>query len=175
VKGLVIQNPWLWCTTQVAADDQAKAVENRTWTTPHRGDVALIEGRRLDAGAWDGSHAPLIRAARQRWWKTQPLGPQVGPWPWETTRGAVVAVARLADVCGTCADRAQTVCCSPWAVSVTGHYHWRWQDMRPLPEPIPLRGWQGLRDLPADVEAAVREQLARPAEHLGRVLPFRAR
>ena len=161
MKGLVIKNPWLWCTTRAAVDGEAKTVENRGWTTAYRGDVALIEGRRLDNAAWDGSLAPLIRACRERWWEAQPDGWKFGPWPWETARGAVVAVAELHDVCDRSGVGAGGCHCRPWAVR--GEYHWRWADIRLLPEPVPMVGWQGLRDLPADVDAAVREQLAVPA------------
>ena len=41
--------------------------------------------------------------------------------------------------------------CSPWANA--GAYHWTLADPEPLPEPIPMRGRQGLWTLPESVPA----------------------
>ncbi len=153
MKGIVIRNPWSWCITQAWRDPDAKTVENRSWTHPHRGDLAIIEGRALDHDALDH---PLVQ-----WCITgRPADPGVdGEWgqPWAAGRGAVVCVVDMWSVCDQSRDFGLPCDCGPWAVD--GQAHHRYRDVRPVPEPVPVRGWQGIRDLPADVGAAVRAQI----------------
>jgi hypothetical protein len=47
----------------------------------------------------------------------------------------------------------------PYGDFAPGRWAWILEDIRPLPEPVPCRGAQGLWNVPADVEAAVRAQL----------------
>jgi hypothetical protein len=154
VKALVIQNPWAWCITQAWRDPDAKTVENRTWGTRHRGDLAVVTGRGVDKAALDH---PLVRAAIDYWLGGASPAPQV--WPWEVGAGAVTSVADLYDVCGYGPDwpGIECGCGDPWAAS--GQYHWRLRNVRPLAEPVAVRGRLGLFDLPPDVEVAVRAQL----------------
>lgn len=150
MKALVIQNPWAWCVVQAWTDPDAKTVENRGWSTPHRGDLAIVEGRTLDDEALDH---PLVAGTIERWSVGRPT-----LWPeWEATRGVVVAVVNLHTVCLRSRARTGLCTCPPWAVSREAH--WRFDQVRPLPEPPRVRGMQGLFDLPADVEAAVRAQV----------------
>lgn len=151
MKGLVVKNPYAWCIVQAAHDPEAKTVENRTWATPYRGDLAIIEGRALDRDALD--HPLVTRTIDYFADGRGKLSPE-----WETTRGVVVAVVNLHTVCLRSRSRAGLCTCGPWAVS--GQAHWRFDNVRPMAEPVPVRGWQGVRDLPADVETAVRAQLA---------------
>jgi hypothetical protein len=158
VKGLVVRNPWAWCIGRAEQDPAGKTVENRGWSTPVRGDIAIITGRRLDRAAL--SH-PLVEATVGRWLGDSRMP---GPWPWEQCPGAVTAVADLHHVCDDASLWPRLACaCGPWAV--LGQFHWQLRNVRVLPEPVPVRGWQGLRDLPADVEAAVVAAL--PAAHEG--------
>jgi len=150
VKALVVKNPWSWCIVQAAHDPGAKTVENRGWATPWRGDLAIIEGRALDRDALDH---PLVTRTIERWSVGRPA-----LWPeWEATRGVVVAVVRLHTVCLRSRSKTGLCTCPPWAVS--GQAHWRYDNVRPLPEPVPARGLQGVFDLPPEAEAAVRAQL----------------
>lgn len=148
MKALVIQNPWAWCITQAWRDPNAKTVENRSWSTTHRGDVAIIEGRRVDRAALNH---PLVRATIDYWLGGASFAPQV--WPWETGRGAVVCVVDLYAIGDWAED--------DWAI--TDQTHWKFRDVRALASVVPVRGRQGLFDLPADVEAAVRAQLPEAA------------
>jgi hypothetical protein len=156
MKGLVVQNPWAWCIAQAADDPKAKRVENRGWPTDHRGDLAIIAGRRVDREALDH---PLVEATITRWTHGRPISsfaPQV--WPWEQGVGAVLCVVDLYDVCDDARGWTGRCGCPQWAVP--GEFHHRYRNVRPLDDVVPVRGWLGLRDLPADVESAVREQLA---------------
>ncbi len=158
MKGIVIRNPWAWCITQAWRDPDAKTVENRGWTHPHRGDTAIITGRAVDR---DALTHPLVAATIERWFGGA-LWAWAGVMPWEQGLGAVTAVVDMWDVCDTLTaggwDLGVRCGCQPgWAMPDL--YHHRYRNVRPLAEPVPVRGWQGVRDLPADVETAVRAQI----------------
>lgn len=153
MKALVVKNPWAWCITQAWRDPDAKTVENRVWGTRHRSDLAIVTGRAVDKTALDH---PLVRATVDYW--SGGHYPE-GVRPWEVGAGAVTSVVDLYDLCGYGPDWPDIACgCDdPWAAG--GQYHWRLRNVRPLVEPVAVRGKLGLFDLPADVEAAVRAQL----------------
>ena len=162
MKALTIKQPWAWA---IAAG--GKDIENRSWATGCGGPLAIHAGMRRDDEA--GDH-PLIVEAFAR---VFPLPPK---WPtdaetaehaarWQSpasrawgARGAVVAVA---DFTGFCLAGPEDCECGRWAVP--GQVHWQLSNVRLLAEPVPVKGTQGLWTLPADVEVAVREQLAVPA------------
>lgn len=118
-----------------------KPIENRTWSTPYTGELAIHAGKSL---AWlSGDEDTSVMAF-----------------------GAIVAVVQM-------------VACKPKPDRVIPSWR-RWQhlfehehangpwcfileDVRRLARPIPCRGAQQFWDVPADVEAAVRAQLERPA------------
>ena len=133
IKALTIQQPWAWAITH-----GTKRIENRGWTTQHRGLLAIHAGARIDRDALDDMR---IRATIR----------DHGQQPNYTT-GAVIAVAHLVSI-HSCTGR-----CSIW--SVPGQHHWALADVRRLPEPVPCKGRLGLWLLPADTDAAVRAQLA---------------
>jgi hypothetical protein len=162
VKALVIRNPYAWCISRVPFDPDAKTVENRNWSTPHRGDLAIVEGRALDRDALDH---PLVTRAIDYW--AGGRGAVRGEW--ETARGVVVAVVRLHAVCLRSRGKPGLCTCGPWAVSRQAH--WRLDRVRPLPVPVPVRGRQGLFNLPADVESAVRAQIEPQESASGRGVP----
>lgn len=162
MKALTIQQPWAWA---VAAG--GKDIENRSWATGNGGGpLAIHAGMRRDDEA--GDHPLIVEAFAQVF----PLPPK---WPtdaesaeharrWDSpasrawgARGAVVAVADFTGFCLAGADCG----CGPWAAA--GQVHWWLRNVRLLSEPVPVKGAQGLWTLPADVEAAVLEQLAVPA------------
>lgn len=134
IMALTIQQPWAWAITH-----GTKRIENRTWTTQHRGRLAIRTGQRIDRDALDDMR---IRAAiRDR-----------GQQP-DYVLGAVIAVAQLVAI-HSCTGR-----CSVW--SAHGQHHWQLTDVRPLAEPVPCKGRLGLWPLSAEVDAAVRTQLNR--------------
>jgi hypothetical protein len=136
----------------------SKRVENRTWSTPYRGLLAVHAGAGID---WD---------APEEAWAAAGLvpydgGPR-GPWRAGLALGAVIAVADLAgchDHRSPALARGGTRKCSPWAVS--GAWHWELEDVRPLREPVPCRGMLGLWRPPEDEDRAVRGQLGLAAPH----------
>lgn len=70
--GLTIRQPWASAVVRLGKD-----VENRTWTTPYRGPIAIHAGRSVDRAA----HPRVGNALRQR-----------------LPSGCVVAVATLCDI-----------------------------------------------------------------------------
>lgn len=139
MTALTVRQPWAWA---IAAGH--KAVENRTWTTRHRGLLAIHAGTR-----WDEDEVGASRFVRdtvkaqggtmpRRWRDAEP---HIGT-------GVVVAVARIA---GICAPSDLFCQCGLWAR--LGQYHWHLADVRMLPDPVPARGRQQLWTvtLPASV------------------------
>lgn len=168
MKGLVVRNPYAWCITQAWRDPAAKLIENRGYSTWYRGELAIVEGRRVDRSAMD---RPAVAATIARYVGGRRL--PSGVMGWEVGRGAVVCVADLRSICGASLPPAGLGLCDeaegPWAAA--GQYHWRLRNVRLLDVPVPVRGWQGLRDLPAEVEARVRAQLDCQAAAAGEDVP----
>ncbi|MGP3914350.1 hypothetical protein [Nonomuraea sp. 10N515B] len=147
---LTVRQPWAYAITALG-----KTIENRGWTTSHRGLLAIHAG-----GIWDGH-----RAARRVFELT-------GQYVLTTEMSAVVAVVELVDIhrSFTCirsprerhlhTDGAFT--CSKWAMGLgepDGMWHWELANVRRLAEPVPCKGTQRLWSLPSDVEAAVLAQI----------------
>lgn len=117
---LTVLQPWAWA---IAHDD--KRVENRRWSTSHRGPLAIHAGVRLDTDLLRATPAHLLPPRDQ------------------LVLGAVIAVAELHDVCARSVGRRSVRCsCGPWADPDS--YHWRLRDVRLLATPHPVRGWQRL-------------------------------
>jgi hypothetical protein len=133
MKALTVQQPWAWAIAHGGKD-----VENRTWSTSHRGPLAIHAGKSYDR-ATDGLVAGLAGVAAL---------PTLS-----TVRGAIVAVAHLAGVhiYGHCQ-------CSPWAA--WGQYHWVFADVQPLAEPIPHKGALGLWTVDAALEHEIEQASA---------------
>jgi hypothetical protein len=132
LRGLTIRQPWAGL---IAIG--AKPVENRTWSTGYRGEVALHAAGREDEHGWSN---PLVGPT---------LMGQVTPDNAHLVMalGAVVAVAALAGICSrTVPGRApagQPSCdCGLWAVS--GQHHWGLTNVRPLTEAVEVPGRLGL-------------------------------
>jgi hypothetical protein len=158
MKALTIRQPW---ASLIAAG--VKSIETRSWRTHHRGPVAIhaglhrpVEGE--DVGdwwwGWDVDHGVIVR--------------QEGSWAEHPAPlGAVVAVADLVECVPTLwlideGEQPESISCQiPYGDFTPGRYAWAWllANVRPLDEPIPCPGAQGLWTLPDDVEAAVRAQL----------------
>lgn len=125
IKALSLWQPW---ASLVAAG--VKRHETRHWHTPYRGAIAIHAAKTLDlAGAPD----ELCEAA---------LGSR---WQQELVRGAVVAVATLADCrhAETIADRLTRADRNAGNFA-PGRFGWRLEQVRRLKVPIPAVGRQGL-------------------------------
>lgn len=105
---LSIRQPWAWL---IAAG--FKDVENRSWSTPRRGTIAVHAGSRIDT---DGL----------RW--VQREFPQI-ELPVEFPTGGIIGVTRIVDCVEDMED-------SPWFI---GRYGFVLRDSR-LIDPIPCRG-----------------------------------
>lgn len=139
IKALTLKQPWAYAVTRLG-----KNVENRSWTTRHRGMLAIHAG-----SGWAGNEAQSAVAfsARCGYGDVQPARRQ---------KAAIVAVVDLVDVCGVGLD-GRGCYCGPWAME--RQWHWRLANPRALAVPVPCKGRLGLWDLPTDVEAAVLGQI----------------
>lgn len=132
MKALTVQQPWIDAIVQPG--DKPKRTENRSWVPP----AALI-GQRilLHAAKADDRRAVLCR----------------GNWP--DQRGVILAAATITG--HHPAPATGPLCCAPWGFPDV--YHWDLADVVALPEPVPCRGLQQFWNPPADVLAAVQQQL----------------
>lgn len=127
MKALSVRQPWAWAVARGRKD-----VENRSWTTAHRGALLLHASMRVDL---DACASPLILDAG--WRADDPVA----------AIGAIIAVVDLADVCTVSARTPGAVCeCGTWAEP--GAYHWRLTTPHILPRPILALGRLGLWEPP---------------------------
>lgn len=143
MKALSLTQPW---ATLVAIG--AKRIETRSWSTDYRGEIAIHAAKGFP------------RDCREVCWRDP-----FREWLYDRDLplGAIVAVARLTDVTAT-ASTAMLMTLTPreraFGDYAAGRYGWLLADVRALRTPIPCKGALGIWTVPADVEAAVREQLA---------------
>jgi hypothetical protein len=124
-RALSVRNPW---AALIISGN--KLVENRVWDTRWRGTLAVQAGQKTDING-------LVAASD--------LGISFDS-PMATGYLGVV------DLVGTHWSE-DGECCGPWAEAAT--YHWCLENPRPLPAPIPGRGWLGLYACPPDVRSAI--------------------
>lgn len=128
VLALTLRQPWASAIVELGKD-----VENRTWTTPYRGELAIHAGKSVDNNAKEVAAGLAVRE--------------------RLPSGCVVALVTLTDIVRDSG--------SEWAR--LGNYHWLITDVRPLVVPVPCIGRQSLFKLPLDVEQAVLDALVLPA------------
>lgn len=145
MKTLTVRPPWS-TLIQLAGKD----VENRTWDTKYRGDLAIHAGRNYDR---DAHFDPTAANAFLNHPAVRSLNPKY------LTHGAIVAVATLTDVhsWATCLKPMSGTLCSEWAQK--GQMHWCLENVRPLREPLTWPGSLGLRLLSPETEHLVRERI----------------
>lgn len=130
MKVLTIRQPWAWAIARGHKD-----IENRRWTTRHRGPLAIHAG---GAVAEDMRGAlKTIRAHVDPALLPRPLGPDDPPY---SLLGRIVAVVDLVDVC-TASLEGRTCRCGRWAMP--GQAHWRLAGALAVAGPI-LPGRLGL-------------------------------
>lgn len=132
---LTIWRPWPWAIFDLPVE-VAKDVENRKWEPP----PAMI-GRfiAIHAGKTEDSEDANLMIANI-----------AGKFPPANSQQGIVGIARIAAVVKESR--------SPWFVGPVG---WVLTDRKKFIDPVPCRGMQKLWQVPADVEALVRVQLAR--------------
>jgi len=129
-----------------------KAYETRSWSTKHRGLVAIhaasIWTRAIWAIAMSKPFSDVLRA--------------VGLDPLKLPRGKIVAVGELVDVIRITPEFAASLSEHERAFGdyTPGRFAWKFQNVRRLDDPIPFRAYQGLFNLkdPA-ILAAISSQL----------------
>lgn len=148
IRGLTLRHPWAWAFLH------GKDVENRTWT-PERmgGRVGMYLALHGGAAKVDTAYGQEIQEAFD--WILTRSGhtlkrkdfPASGDVTYaDVVKPGIVAVGRLVDV------RRDSP--SPWAAD--GQYHWC-LEVKPLPEPVPHRGAQGLWTIEPHALKRVRE------------------
>jgi len=170
VRAITVRQPWAWAIVHGGKD-----VENRTRNIAgaYRGPVAIHAGREIDFGAADDFM--LRRAWHLAGLPQRPVQDAPGLFEplfvesfdedaeWLPT-GTVIGVVDLVDVHwpGITTWRNDVLVgmdcgCSAWAMPL--NHHLVLANPRPLAAPIPARGRLGLWTVPADLEAAIREQV----------------
>lgn len=122
MKALSVRQPWAWLLASGHKD-----VENRSWATPHRGDLLI--------------HASAKAMTREDWEFLANVCAQLGvPVPQSLPVGGIVGVVELIG----CVRKS----CSWWFdADVDGNIGWVIDNARELPF-IPLKGKLGLFDVP---------------------------
>jgi len=143
MKALSLTQPW---ASLVAMS--AKQVETRSWTTAHRGRIAIHAAKGFPRSAKDlCEEAPFNLFTPD--WKTLPLG-------------AIVGVATIVDVIKSEKWRSFFAVRSGWENEKAfgdysdARYGWYFRDIKLLPEPIPCKGALGLWKVPAEIKAQIK-------------------
>lgn len=148
IRGLSLIQPWAGLVAL-----GAKKIETRSWKNPYRGLLA-IHATKVPTD--DETFRELVAFAG--------ISPSMAP-PALAARGAIVAVARVADIISSeFAKRQHAPLGSPeqtFGDYGPGRWAWLLADIVQIEVPIQCRGFQGLFPLPRDVEDQVRERLAR--------------
>jgi hypothetical protein len=148
MKVLSLSNPWPWA---IFHPDPAirKDVENRTWAPPisQIGQMIAIHA----AKSWDDSAVSYF------------LGLGITDFPARKDlypTGAIVGVATIDRIRTGDPAHPPADCPVSQRKWFFGPYGWFLSDQIALATPIPMKGAQGLRDVPPDVYAQVFEQVA---------------
>lgn len=139
MKALTVRQPWCWAIAM-----GHKNIENRSWTTTHRGPLAIHAAAR-----WDDHATDALRAI------TRTLKRLGLPYPRTLAEdqpysglGKVMAVVDLDDICTAQLD-GETCECGPWAQPRQAH--WQLRNVRRLTKPIPAKGRLSLWDIDLDL------------------------
>jgi hypothetical protein len=153
LPALTLHAPWAYAVAHLG-----KTIENRGWVVPSRlmgQRLAIHAGARSDASTWEAVERAYGLRSASVFRDTEP-------------RGAVVAVATVAGMVDARLEhdvRLEGIgsvdhCFSPWWIGPVG---WILSDVITLPSPVPCKGRLGVWTLPAEIDAAVRAQMARAA------------
>lgn len=140
----------------------AKRVETRSWSTSYRGPVAIHASKRMPDWARELCFDEPFFSALERAGDWVPDADLPTTTKLNLPFGAIVAAAELWDcrhISGIAGKDWLPLDAQELAFGDYSPGRWMWFlcRVRPLPEPIPCRGAQGLWTLPAEVEAAVKQ------------------
>jgi hypothetical protein len=174
VKALTLHQVW---ASAIATG--AKSHETRSWAPPKSliGErIAIHAGKSFGPGGWTFIEQWMTDALNhedhQRWMGAAGIArPHTVVRPrqrdkvvWTPIKlaipqGVVLCTVRIAEVLPTKAVR-NGIADVDYELGDYGpnRFAWRLDELRRLPTPVPLRGAQGLFNLPRDVEAAINDQ-----------------
>jgi hypothetical protein len=135
MKALTIRQPWAWAIAR-----GFKTVENRGWSTPYRGPLAIHAAVRWDDDV-EAALGFIVRALAAQGSSEVYTLHDVLPL---SATCLVVAVVDLVDICTAGLDGKDCEC-GPWAAA--GQAHWQLANARPLEVPVPAKGRLGLWDI----------------------------
>ena len=149
MKALTLHEPW---ATAIALG--LKTLETRGWPTHYRGQLAIHASKTINERA-------LI------WYASR----NVLPGDIKLNPGTIVAVCSLKEVWPTHKLMNRGWYSDPSIPIVTedeydlgefayGRYGWELNNITALEEPIPIRGYQGLWNVPPEIEEAIKLQMA---------------
>lgn len=131
MKAITVRQPYAWAIAR-----GHKPIENRTWTTPYRGPLAIHAAMR-----WDDDGGGALLFCRDH------IRAQGGTYPRNlasdapySDRGCVVAVVDLVGICSRSMD-GEPCDCGPWAMVGQAHWHLRNPQLHHVPS---VRGRLGL-------------------------------
>jgi activating signal cointegrator 1 len=172
LKALSLTQPW---ATLVALG--AKRIETRSWSTPYRGPIAIHASKGFPSWARDTCDEKpfygVLTRARVLW----PAGDETLT-PYASERyaalplGAIVAIARLVEVCltgdvlnylgrgaafslGSRGSWELTTQEEAFGDYAPGRFAWLLSDVAALPKPIPCKGSLGLWTVPSEIAQQV--------------------
>ena len=164
MKAITLYEPYAWLVRMLL-----KRIETRSWPTSYRGPLAIHAAKNIPHWLWNGwMYEPDFQDARQAA-EAAGLDKDIRSLP----RGVIVATCELVDcirispdgalfqqcpICGNIAGFCCHVCDWTWIQApparstseylfgdyIPGRYAWILADIKPLPEPIPAKGRQGL-------------------------------
>lgn len=135
IRAISLWQPW---ASAIALD--RKHFETRGWGTTYRGPLAIHAAKRWCAEC---------RAMHQGQWTAN-------GFPSDLPFGAIVALVELTDCEPTVRVlREITPSEEVWGNYASGRFAWRLGNIRPLREPIPMKGKQGFWTLTPEEQAAV--------------------
>ena len=148
MKILTVRQPWAWAIIHGGKD-----VENRSTNIAgsYRGPIAIHAGLAYDEDAviWAGGQPFAVDEDGSH---REPAGSIIGVVDLVDVHFSGMECGRVPE--GTCHEYNL---CSEWARAY--EYHLVLKNPHALAAPIPYKGALGLRDLPADVEQLVLEEL----------------
>lgn len=149
MKALTIRQPWAFAICRLG-----KRVENRSWSTNHRGPILIHAAAGCGKAEMGLSLREIQRAMSDPEARSRALGPVFAREAMGAPRGAIVALATLGSALLPAFDgRAR----DPW--HMPNQYGLRLSDVLVLDRPIPCKGRLGLWDVPAEIVAQVRAQI----------------
>ena len=128
MKALTVQQPWAW-----AIISGRKRVENRPWSTPVRGRIAIHSSRTADSNWWDLA-AMLEDAAT---WEAC----------YDSPYGAILGTVELVD----CVEESDD-----YSFAGPPYYGFVLANPRPLRKPIQVRGRQRFWTIPPNIAGRLR-------------------